>query len=102
VAPQEESELRAIERAVGKRLPRVILPDFDYKAKPEGVLEVPIAQRIAEIRKRKAEERARAKINAERRAAHQAAEQARGAAGGPKPKPGAGRSRGPRGKPRPR
>ena len=63
---------------------------------------MPIAQRIAEIRKRKAEERARAKINAERRAAHQAAEEARRAAGGSKPKPGAARGRGPRGKPRPR
>ncbi|HSR15451.1 MAG TPA: DEAD/DEAH box helicase, partial [Gemmatimonadales bacterium] len=60
VAPEEEGELRAIERAVGKRLPRVVLPDFDYKARPEGKLEVPIAERIAEIRKRKAEERARA------------------------------------------
>ena len=102
VAPEEERELKAIERAVGKRLPRVILPDFDYKARPEGVLEVPIAQRIAEIRKRKAEERARAKINAERRAAHQAAEEARQASGASKPKPGGGRGRPPRGKPRPR
>ena len=102
VAPEEERELKAIERAVGKRLPRVILPDFDYKARPQGVLEVPIAQRIAEIRKRKAEERARAKINAERRAAHQAAEEARQASGASKPKPGGGRGRPPRGKPRPR
>ena len=102
VAPEEERELKAIERAVGKRLPRVILPDFDYKARPEGVLEVPIAQRIAEIRKRKAEERARAKINAERRAAHLAAEEARRASGGSKPRPGSGRGRPPRGKPRPR
>jgi ATP-dependent RNA helicase RhlE len=69
VAPDEEADLRAIERAVGKRLPRVTLPDFDYSAKAEGQLEVPIGERIAAIRARKAEERARAKVNAERRAA---------------------------------
>ena len=67
VAPDEESDLRAIERAVGKSLPRVTLPDFDYRARPQA-LEVPRAQRIAEIRARKAEERARARAKAERRA----------------------------------
>ena len=68
VAPEEEPELRAIERALGKRLPRVIVPDFDYAARSQAVLEVPLAERIATIRARKAEERARAKVNAERRA----------------------------------
>ncbi|MGI9039630.1 MAG: DEAD/DEAH box helicase [Gemmatimonadales bacterium] len=66
VAPEEEGELRAIERAVGKRLPRVTVPDFDYGARPEGRLEVPLAERIAAIRARKSEERARAKAKAER------------------------------------
>ncbi len=74
VAPEEENELRNIERVVGKRLPRVVLPDFDYKAKPEVRFEVPIGERIAQIRARKAEDRGRAKVNAERRAAHQSAE----------------------------
>ena len=60
VAPDEEEDLRRIERAVGKRLPRVTVPDFDYKAKPAAKLEIPIAQRIAEIRARKADERSRA------------------------------------------
>ena len=46
VAPEEEGELRAIERAVGKRLPRVTVPDFDYHAKPEAKLEIPIAERL--------------------------------------------------------
>ena len=32
VSPEEEGSLRGIERAVGKRLPRVTLPDFDYAA----------------------------------------------------------------------
>ncbi len=70
VSPEEEGDLRAIERAVGKRLPRVTLPDFDYKAKADTKLEIPLAERIAAIRARKAEERARAKAKAERRAAH--------------------------------
>jgi ATP-dependent RNA helicase RhlE len=34
VAPEDEADLRAIERAVGKPLPRVLLPDFDYRQKP--------------------------------------------------------------------
>ena len=42
----------------GKRLPRVTVPDFDYTAKPAAKLEVPLAERIAEIRARKAQERA--------------------------------------------
>ncbi len=73
VAPDEENDLRAIERAIGKRLPRVLVPDFDYTQKPAEQLEIPIKDRIAAIRARKAEERARAKAKAERRAAAQAA-----------------------------
>jgi ATP-dependent RNA helicase RhlE len=69
VAPQEEGDWRAIERAIGRSLPRVTLPDFNYQARATKALEVPHAQRIAEIRARKADERARAKRNAERRAA---------------------------------
>jgi ATP-dependent RNA helicase RhlE len=67
VAREEEGDLRAIERAIGRSLPRVTLPDFDYAARPQSKLEVPLAQRIAEIRARKAEERARARAKAERR-----------------------------------
>ena len=64
VAPDDEGELRAIERAIGSTLPRVTLPDFDYRARPQGKLEIPLAERIAAIRARKAEERARAKAKA--------------------------------------
>jgi ATP-dependent RNA helicase RhlE len=32
VSPEEEGSVRDIERAIGKRLPRVTLPDFDYAA----------------------------------------------------------------------
>src|SRR5438105_1719457 len=69
VAPDEEADLRAIERAIGKRLPRVTVPDFDYTHRPIEKLEVPIHERIAAIRTRKAEDRARGKAKAERRAA---------------------------------
>ena len=73
VAPDEENDLRAIERAIGKRLPRVTVPDFDYKQRPAERLEIPIHERIAAIRARKAEDRARAKAKLERRGAAQAA-----------------------------
>jgi ATP-dependent RNA helicase RhlE len=69
VAPEEEGDLRAIERAINYRLPRVIVPDFDYSKRPEARFEVPLAERIAQIRARKAEDRARAKAKAERRTA---------------------------------
>jgi ATP-dependent RNA helicase RhlE len=59
VAPDEESNLRSIERAVKRTLPRVTLPDFDYKTRPQEKLEIPLAERIAAIRRRKSEERAR-------------------------------------------
>jgi ATP-dependent RNA helicase RhlE len=61
VAPDEQNDLRAIEKAIGKRLPQVTIPDFDYNARPEGRLEIPIGERIAAIRGRKAEERARSR-----------------------------------------
>ena len=67
VAPEEEGNLNAIERAINKRLPRVTLPDFDYRARPKAKLEVPLAERIAAIRARKSQERARAKVKAARR-----------------------------------
>jgi ATP-dependent RNA helicase RhlE len=35
VSPQEEEDLRRIERTIGRRLPRVTVPDFDYAAPPE-------------------------------------------------------------------
>jgi ATP-dependent RNA helicase RhlE len=67
VAPDEETDLRAIERAVGKRLPRITVPGFDYQKRPADRFEIPIGERIAQIRARKTEERARAKEKAERR-----------------------------------
>ena len=64
VAPSEEGDLRAIERAIKRTLPRVTLPDFDYRARPQTRLEIPLAERIAAIRARKAEERARTRAKA--------------------------------------
>ena len=82
VSPEEEGGLRDIERMIGRRLPRVTVPDFAYAARPTP-LEVPHAQRIAEIRQRKKGERERAKVNAARRAAAQR--------GGPAPSPAGNR-----------
>jgi ATP-dependent RNA helicase RhlE len=65
VAPEEEPDLRRIERALGRRLPRVLVPDFDYTAKPAAALEVPLGERIAAIKAKKAEDRARAEARAE-------------------------------------
>jgi ATP-dependent RNA helicase RhlE len=78
VGPDEERDLQAIERSIGKRLPRVVVQGFDYASKPQQRFEVPIAERIAEIRARKAEERKRAKEKAERRAGNAAGAQPAG------------------------
>ena len=68
VSPGEESDLRSIERTLGARIERVWLTEFDYTARTTERLEVPLAERIAAIRARKSEERARARAKAGRRA----------------------------------
>ena len=98
VSPEEEGDLKQIERAIGRQLPRVTVPGFDYAARPQAKLEVPLAERIAEIKKKKSEDRARAAAKLQRRGAAQTAESARKAA----PKPAGpprrgGRGRGPGG-----
>jgi ATP-dependent RNA helicase RhlE len=67
VAPEEETDLRAIERAIGRRLPRVTLAGFDYSKAPAEKFEIPLAERIAAIRARKTQERQRAREKVERR-----------------------------------
>ena len=67
VSPDEMGDLVAIERAIGKALPRLKLAGFDYAQRPAERLEVPLAERIAAIRARKSEDRARARANAARR-----------------------------------
>jgi ATP-dependent RNA helicase RhlE len=81
VSRQEDGDLARIERTLGKRLPRVTVPDFDYDARPEARLEVSHAERIATIRSQKAGERTRARANAARRSTRGAGEStARGGA----------------------
>ena len=67
-APQERRELQAIERAVGKKLTRLTLEGFDYRHQPAERFEIPIGERIAQIRARRAEERARGRARTESRA----------------------------------
>ena len=86
VSPGEQGDMARIERVIGKSLPRVTVPDFDYNAKPKGNLEVSLTERISQIRARKAHERGRANVNAERRA-------------GGRPGEGGGRGRGPSARP---
>lgn len=100
VSPEEEGELKQIEKAIGRQLPRVTVPGFDYAARPAGKLEVPLAERIAEIKKKKAEDRARSAAKAARRGTPAPARGGGGAGGGGKPSgggaSGGGRPSGPR------
>jgi ATP-dependent RNA helicase RhlE len=84
VSPEESGDLAAIERAVGRKLPRLQLEGFDYAARPAQRFEVPIQERIAEIRARKAEDRARARAKVDAKAARTggSAPPARAAGGG--------------------
>jgi ATP-dependent RNA helicase RhlE len=102
VAPDERGDLAAIERAIGRPLPRVTVPDFDYNARPAAPLEVPMAQRIAEIRARKAAERARAEQKRQRRAqpGHGHAAHGQGQPQGRGPSHGQGQARPSHGQPR--
>ncbi len=70
VAPADEEDLARIERAVGSRITRMFLEGFSYDAAPdEGPLEVPLKERVAAIRAKKAEDRARTRAKAERKQA---------------------------------
>ncbi len=55
VAPEDEGGLRAIERGIGRRIPRKTLPGFNYRRKFEG----PPAEGLETTRTRKPEERSR-------------------------------------------
>jgi ATP-dependent RNA helicase RhlE len=91
VSPDEERDLKAIERAIAKQLPRIVVEGFDYRSRPAERFEVPLAERIAEIRKRKSEERQRAREKADRKAQNQAGGAPSGGSarsgGAPSPRP---------------
>jgi ATP-dependent RNA helicase RhlE len=82
VSPDEENDLRAIERALNARLSRVKLPDFDYDRRPTERFEVPLAERIAAIRAQRSKERERARAKADQKASRGADSASRGAQGG--------------------
>jgi len=50
VSPEESSSLGAIERALGRSLPRLKVDGFDYGRRTTEKLEVPLAQRLAKMR----------------------------------------------------
>jgi ATP-dependent RNA helicase RhlE len=68
VSPEEEANMRGIERAIGLRIPRVTLPDFDYAQRPAAKLEIPLADRLARLRRERAEGRQRAASRQRRQA----------------------------------
>jgi ATP-dependent RNA helicase RhlE len=47
VSPEEEPQVTRIERAIGKRIPRVTVAGFDYQKKTAEKLEVPLRQRLS-------------------------------------------------------
>ena len=85
VAPDEEADLRAIERAIHRTLPRVTLPDFDYRG-PAPQLEVPRGERIAAMRAQRANQRQRAQKKADHSRSAAPGRQPQHAADGRKPR----------------
>jgi ATP-dependent RNA helicase RhlE len=59
VSPDEERTFRLIEQTLGSTMPRETIRGFDYKKKTSEKFEIPLNERIAAIRTRKAGERAR-------------------------------------------
>jgi len=67
VSADEMHDFTQIERTIKTRIEQVRLENFDYNSKPAEALEIPIAQRIAEIRAYKAACRARAAAKQQRK-----------------------------------
>ncbi len=87
VAPDEEADIRDIERAIRHTLPRVTLPDFDYRGRAPQ-LEIPRGERIAAMRAQRATQQHRAAKKAGHGRIPSAARHAQGAPGR-KPRPAA-------------
>ncbi len=79
VAPDEQQDLKRIERAVKMEIPKRQLEGFNYDMAEGEALEVPRAQRIAEIRARKKADRERAKAKEARRTGSGSGSQGSGA-----------------------
>lgn len=92
VSPEEEADLRRIERAVDSRLERKRVEGFDYDVAKGEALEIPLKERIATIRAKKREDRERAAAKAARK---KAAEENRATGGSAKSGRGRRRRRGP-------
>jgi ATP-dependent RNA helicase RhlE len=60
VAPNEGEDLARIERAIGKQLPRITVPGFDYARRTTERLEVPLQERLAAMRAQRSRGRAKA------------------------------------------
>ena len=91
MAPDEESDVRDIERAIRHTLPRVTLPDFDYRGRAPQ-LEIPRGERIAAIRAQRAGQRQRAGKRAPHGGAPAPPRALQGAPGRKPPSAGAPRS----------
>ncbi|TVR60004.1 MAG: DEAD/DEAH box helicase [Gemmatimonadales bacterium] len=68
VSPEEEGELRAIERAVSRKIERRMLDGFDYGAREVERFEIPMGERIKAIREERKKARERQKAKEVRRA----------------------------------
>jgi ATP-dependent RNA helicase RhlE len=53
VSPAEEGDMMRIEKMIGRRLPRITVPDFDYRAAPPRRLELSNTERRAQSRDRR-------------------------------------------------
>jgi ATP-dependent RNA helicase RhlE len=67
VSPDEERMLRSIEQSLGRRLPRQKIPGFNYEKKALERFEVPLTERMAAFRTRRAGDRTRRNEKAERK-----------------------------------
>ncbi|MEX2529994.1 MAG: DEAD/DEAH box helicase [Gemmatimonadota bacterium] len=88
-SPEEESDIRAIERAVGRTIERRTLDGFDYTAAEKERFEVPVGERVAAMREqrrkgreRKVEKEARAGAGAGSRGGSGSRHRGRGGSGG--------------------
>lgn len=72
VAPSEIHDFRQIEKHISTQIKRQTLDGFDYQSRAAEALEIPLAQRIAQIRAKRSEDRARAAAKARAREANTA------------------------------